>query len=136
MLPLPPATHREGDIDYDDPPPAGGPHNPCWAPWGVHEDPVRPENWVHNLEHGGVVFLYDCPDGCEAAVAKLAAFVDEHPQALLTPYLGLPTRFGYVSWGYRLLTDCDDIAAARAFYDAHVDRAPESITSGPPSACR
>lgn len=132
---LDPARHVEGDIDYADPPPTGGSHNRCWADWGVHVEAVQAEHWVHNLEHGGVVFLYRCPDGCADAVAALASFVDAHDRTILTPAPTLPARFAFVSWGYRLLTDCDDIDAAREFYDAHVDRAPESEGADPPADC-
>lgn len=136
MIAIGAAKHLEGDIDYKDSPPAGGAHNPCWAEWGAHAKEVRPENWVHNLEHGGVVLLYWCPDGCADTIAQLTEFADTHERALLTPYRDLPTRFAYVSWGYRLLTNCDDLATARMFYDAHVGRGPEDATSGPPAVCR
>jgi len=56
--PVESASHLLGPIDYPDPPPAGGDHNPCWTTWGVHADVVPVERWVHNLEHGGVVYLY------------------------------------------------------------------------------
>lgn len=129
------ALHVAGDFDYPDPPPAGGPHDACWAAWGVHDDELRAESWVHNLEHGGVVFLYRCPDACAEEVAELAALVREREQALLTPYGELPTRFGFVAWGARVTSDCHDLAAARAFYDAHVGRAPENVASDPPPPC-
>src|SRR5262249_13053589 len=45
------AIHVPDAVDYPDPPPVGGPHNPCWTTWGVHTDVVPPERWVHNLEH-------------------------------------------------------------------------------------
>ena len=131
-----PAPHVEGDIDYANAPPAGGTHNSCWATWGAHLDEVRPENWVHNLEHGGVVFLYGCPEGCAAAIARLTTFADAHQRALLTPYRDLPTRFAYVSWGYRLMTDCDDPSAAQAFYETHLGHGLEDVASGPPVSCR
>lgn len=136
MVTLGPAKHIEGNVDYEDPPPAGGAHNACWAPWGAHTDEVRPENWVHNLEHGGVVLLYWCPGGCADAIAELSAFADTHERALLTPYRDLPTRFAYVSWGYRMLTNCDDTTTARMFYDAHVGHGREDATAGPPAVCR
>src|SRR4051794_21406825 len=60
--------HVGGPIDYADRPPAGGPHDPCWAPWGVHSEPVADDHWVHNLEHGGIVYLYCCTD-CDDDVA-------------------------------------------------------------------
>src|SRR5262245_53797475 len=51
--------HVSGHIDYPDPPPASGNHNGrCWSDWGVIASEVPPERWVHNLEHGGIVFLY------------------------------------------------------------------------------
>ncbi|MBA2321104.1 MAG: DUF3105 domain-containing protein [Deltaproteobacteria bacterium] len=63
------AAHVTGDVIYEDPPPSSGDHDGCWSRWGVHVDPVPDERWVHNLEHGGVVFLYDCPEGCAEEVA-------------------------------------------------------------------
>jgi hypothetical protein len=38
-------------------PPASGPHYPVWAAWGVHDEVVERGLWVHNVEHGGIVFL-------------------------------------------------------------------------------
>ena len=129
------AAHVTGKIAYASEPPAGGSHNPCWTRWGVHEEPAQVERWVHNLEHGGVVFLYDCPDGCDDAVELLQSLVGKRQHALLTPYVHLPARFAVVSWGYRLVSECFDLAAFEAFYEAHVDRAPESITAGPSTGC-
>lgn len=127
--------HVVGPIEYADSPPASGDHDPCWARWGVHESVVLARNWVHNLEHGGVVFLYDCPDGCEDEVAELRALVEANPRTLLTRYPELPTRFAAVSWGHRLLSDCADRSAFQSFYDSHFDRGRESIGSDPPASC-
>jgi len=129
------AAHVPGDVVYKDPPPASGDHNACWSEWGVHTEAVADENWVHNLEHGGVVYLYDCGDGCAKQVKELAEFVEGRDRALLTPYADLPTKFGVVSWGHRLLSDCYDAKAFAAFYRKHVDNAPESLADGPPSGC-
>lgn len=135
-VPISSATHIEGDIDYPSLPPAGGDHNGCWAPWGVHDLEVRPENWVHNLEHGGVILLYNCEDDCPTEVAALTDFSASHGHTLLTPYAELPGRFAAVSWGHRLVSSCLDMDAIAAFYTSHVDRAPESVTSDPPTSCR
>jgi len=129
------AQHIEGDLDYGELPPAGGPHNPCWGDFGVHDEAFAPENWVHNLEHGGVVFLYECPDGCSDEQAALEDFVDAHAWAILTGFDGLGTRFAALAWGYRLMTDELDLDAFAAFYDAHADQAPESVPSGKPPGC-
>jgi hypothetical protein len=128
-------SHVVGTIDYPDRPPAGGDHNECWGTFGVHDTALDPERWVHNLEHGGVAFLYACPSGCSSDVATLSALVGGKGQALLTPYADMPTRFAVVSWGHRLKSNCLDAAAFEAFYKAHVDDAPESITSAPPAGC-
>lgn len=131
------ASHVFGGVDYADPPPSSGDHDACWARWGVHATPVPDELWVHNLEHGGIVYLYDCPDGCDAEVAELAALVERQGiHALLTPYDGLGTRFAAVAWEWRYTADCFDIDALEAFYTSRRDSAPESITSDPSPECQ
>ncbi|HEX2678719.1 MAG TPA: DUF3105 domain-containing protein [Polyangiales bacterium] len=134
-LPVTSAQHLVGTIHYPDPPPAGGDHNECWGTWGVHDTPLAAEHWVHNLEHGGVVFLYDCPSGCTAEVAALAKLVNAKPRTILSLYAPMPTRFAVVSWGYRLESDCLDLDAFTAFYLAHVNQAPEDIPDNPPAGC-
>ncbi len=129
------SAHVPGDVQYPDPPPASGDHNVCWAKWGVHEQPVADENWVHNLEHGGVVYLYNCAEECEQQVKQLAEFVTGRDRALLTRYEALPTKFAVVSWGYRLLTDCFDAEVLEDFYTLHVGNGPESLSAGPPDDC-
>lgn len=132
----PTRAHVDGGLDYDDPPPAGGDHDPCWAPWGVSDTELADENWVHNLEHGGVVLLYNCPDGCAEQVQTLTDFVAAHPDdTILTPYSLMDTPFAVVAWEHRLLMDCVDEAAIAAFYQDHRDQAPESTTSMPPEDC-
>jgi hypothetical protein len=143
---VPPAAespHVTGGVDYPDPPPTSGEHDPCWAPWGVHDDELPDERWVHNLEHGGVVLLYNCdggssagPDGCADEVAELAASVEARGQfGILTPYSLLPARFAAVAWGHRYVTDCFDPDALSSFWDSHVNQAPESVTADPGASC-
>lgn len=129
------AQHLEGDLLYGELPPAGGPHDPCWGDFGVHDEAFTPESWVHNIEHGAVVFLHDCPDGCADDRAALEAFVEQRSWAILTGYDGLDARFAALAWGYRLMTDELDLDAFAAFYDAHADQAPESVPSGKPAGC-
>jgi hypothetical protein len=127
--------HVAGGIDYTDLPPFGGSHDRCWTRFGVHEQEVADEHWVHNLEHGAVVFLYHCPDGCEDEVAALERLAGPRPFVLVMPYAELPTRFAAVAWGRRLLSECFDEAAFEEFYDRYFNHAPESWTSPPPSDC-
>jgi hypothetical protein len=135
-LALEPAQHLSGSIDYADTPPAGGPHGSCWADWGPHLDgPLPPEQWVHNLEHGGVVFLYHCPDGCSTELTQLTTLGSALSRVIVTEYPDMPAGFAAVGWGHRLVTRCFDMEALVAFYSAHFDQAPESISSGSPNGC-
>jgi hypothetical protein len=132
------AAHVEGAVDYAETPPLGGDHNACWATWGVHEDEVPPENWVHNMEHGGVVVLVDCPgDTCSAEWDQLADWVGGLPEgrAILTRTDTADFPFTVVSWGYRLELGCLDLALIQAFFDAHVGQGPEDVTAAPGAGC-
>lgn len=135
-LSLAPAVHVSGPIDYPDRPPAGGPHGPCWADYLPYlAGAVPPEEWVHNLEHGAVVFLYHCPDDCDEALGELVELTLQLPRVLLTEYTDMPAGFAAVSWGHRLVTSCFDATAFVAFHAEHYDRAPESVSSGRPGGC-
>jgi hypothetical protein len=131
------ASHVDGDLSYPDEPPSSGDHNGCWASWGVHTEEVAAENWVHNLEHGGVVFLYDCPEGCATEVEQLAAYVSSLPEgrAILSPYAAAEYRFTAVAWEHRLELGCLDLPLFQSFYGEHVGRGPEDVTSEPSSSC-
>lgn len=128
--------HHPGGIDYTVTPPAGGPHDPCWTDFGVHTEPVEDEHWVHNLEHGAVVILWNCPEGCSADQAAIEAQVPVlGPFAMSVPYSEMESRFAVISWQHRRTLGCYDADAIAAFYTEHVDQGPESTSSMPPSGC-
>jgi hypothetical protein len=127
--------HTNNPVTYPDPPPTSGPHNPCWGRWGVHDEPLAAERWVHNLEHGGVVFLYNCPEGCDQEVAALKQLNRNRHRTIITAYAVLPTRFAVVSWGHRLLSDCFDLATFDAFFERNFDHGPESNANPPNTTC-
>ncbi|MDP2309561.1 MAG: DUF3105 domain-containing protein [Pseudomonadota bacterium] len=136
-----PATSRQHVPDvvaYPSYPPSSGDHNPCWAEWGVHTEAVPTENWVHNLEHGGVVFLYDAATLPEADLATLTLWVGSLPEgrALLTPASApMDAMVAAVSWEHRLLLGCFDGASLDAFFWDRVGFAPEDVTSNPAASC-
>lgn len=134
-IPVTSANHTWNAIDYPDPPPVGGDHSPCWAQFGVHATELEDENWVHNLEHGGIVFLYRCPSGCDAEQVALEALVVGRRFAVVTPYSEMTANFAVVAWGRRLVLDVLDLEAFEAFYAAHADDAPESSSADPPASC-
>lgn len=128
--------HTVRELDYPDPPPVGGPHSYCWVEHGVYGEPVPDENWVHNLEHGDVVLLWNCPDGCPEQVTWMTGFAAEHPdRVVVTPYPEMPWRFAVVAWRFRWMGGCLDEAQVRSFYATHVDGAPESQMGPPPGEC-
>jgi Protein of unknown function (DUF3105) len=105
------------------------------VPWGTADQQLTPELWVHNLEHGGVAILYNCPSGCSADTAAIRSFVALAPQEsefhevklVASPYAVPGHRFALVAWGWRLFLDSWDPVQAEQFYAAHVDRAPEDV---------
>ena len=126
------AYHTRETIDYASTPPAGGPHHPCWATWGSHVAPVLDDNFVHNLEHGGVAFVYgDTSLQAEGDVLakELATYM------ITTPYANQSSAMSAVAWGWRLSLGCFDDATLRDFYTAHVNQAPESLLADPSADC-
>jgi hypothetical protein len=90
-----------GLIKYNSDPPTSGPHLPAIARWGVHDSPVPKELQVHNLEDGGVVVQYNCPQTnteCKALIAKLAEIVGKYEHTILAPYLGLSHKVALTAW--------------------------------------
>lgn len=120
--------HVPGNVDYEQVPPAGGPHDQIWLECGVYDEPVRDENAVHSLEHGTVWITYD-PDLAAAAVAKLAAVLPD--EGILSPYAGLTAPVTITVWERQLdLVGADD-PRLRLFLDEFGDgnTAPEPFAS-------
>lgn len=129
-----PGTHvaLPAAITYTDSPPTFGTHRPDWAKWGAYQF-VAPQNWIHNLEHGGIVLLYH-PCTPPAVVAQLRAWAYDHPpddggplRWVLTPYPGLPHPIMAVTWGWRYGAACVRPDELDAFLAAHYRKAPEDI---------
>jgi hypothetical protein len=121
-------------ITYRHNPPASGSHYPVWARYQEHTTTVARGYWVHNLEHGGVVFLYR-PSAPAAAVTALRdayrALPNDpacgHKRALLTADPDLPTDTAVVAADFQLEGGCTSAGAIRAFVDARIGRGPEQV---------
>jgi hypothetical protein len=73
------ATHVQelpDDYEYNSIPATSGLHNPQTAIWNLYDQPVPQINYVHNLEHGGLVIQY----GSEVPEAEVAALADWYQQ--------------------------------------------------------
>jgi hypothetical protein len=122
-------------IMYDANPPASGPHWPMWQePWGAYPQGLPRERWMHNLEHGGIVLAYNCPDGCDDVVSELTTIMSATPpdrfnlqRFLIVPDAVMPHKVAALAWGWRWQSDAVDMNGIRCFIDARYDRATESI---------
>ncbi len=127
------ANHvTEAPLEYERHPPATGPHRPRWARWGEY-DFLPPQRWLHNLEHGGVAFLYH-PCAPAALVDELRAVIRGFPDDdggpfrwVLTPYVDLPSAVAVVAWGHVYSAECVRADEIGAFVGAHYRRAPEDV---------
>jgi len=124
-------------VTYGTNPPTSGPHYPIWAAYQSYATPVPRGFYVHDLEHGAVVILYNCPSGCASDVAALQQFLDARPadplclppvksRIVVTPDPLSPTPFAAAAWGHTLTAECLDLATLGAFIDAHYAKAPEN----------
>lgn len=113
-------------------PPTSGPHYPQWAQWKYFDDPLSPEFFVHNLEHGGVVVLFNCSNDCSAEKQMLHdayTFVKPskygYPKLVVSPYSNLKTKFALLAWDKLVQTDTLDRSMLEQFYNMFVDKGPE-----------
>lgn len=121
-------------IQYADNPPSSGPHYPIWARYEAYSNEVPEGYWVHNLEHGAVVFLYR--DNASATVqSELQDVYDSlnddnicgHTRALLTANSHLQAEFAVVAWDHVLVANCVDQEAIFDFVKNFRNHGPENV---------
>ena len=123
-------------VTYTFCPPASGQHynaagqGPIQPRFYGPDDNTIPEGWIHNLEHGGLVILYNCArSGCDTAtldqLKQLATTFPASPRCaiaggLLSPVLTrfdqMKTSFAAVIWGRVLFQDKLDIPQMLEFF--------------------
>lgn len=122
-------------VNYKHNPPASGPHWPSPANWGIYKEQVPTEAWVHNLEHGGIVVLYNCRQNCKEVQKQLENLYNSIPpdpvfnekKILITPYPSLQTSFAALAWDYYLPMDSLDNQLVLRFYREHINKGPELV---------
>jgi hypothetical protein len=132
-------------VGYSHNPPTSGCHYsmPGQAPVspGAYNQIIAPEFWVHNLEHGYIVILYNCPggqygvNGCLDDFNQLVSWMRQQPKdpgglvayakIEVIPDADMPVKFAAVSWDWYQGWSTLDITAINAFYQNHVGRSPE-----------
>ncbi|RYE86618.1 MAG: DUF3105 domain-containing protein, partial [Myxococcales bacterium] len=147
--PIEPSPHVAtcSPLAFSSNPPSSGNHYGVWAQFRSYQKVIPRGFWVHSMEHGAVVLLHNCPDGCADDVVRLQQLIDAFPADPLCTGSGGPTRrlilvadpklgsrFGAAAWGHTLTADCLDPATLEslgAFMTAHYAQGPENFcTSG------
>jgi len=128
-------------VNYMTNPPSSGNHYSCWAAYQTYSSPIPWGNLVHALEHGAMILVYNCPEGCADDVAAMQAFIDALPpdtncgaslgknRIILMPDPDLDARFAATAWTWTLKANCFDPTAFQQFFDQHYDHGREVICS-------
>jgi len=106
---------------YNSRPPSSGMHCPDWGRWAefTPQNPLSACHFLHNLEHGAVVLLYNCPSGCPELVELLRDVIADAPldpncsglgikRLLITPYADMEATLAATTWGYTWTSNCVD----------------------------
>lgn len=105
---------------YNSTPPTSGPHYVDLARWGIHTQPIPNELQVHNLEDGGVMVQYSCPEGCPELIDALAGIVARYDtQVILAPYPDMDARIALTAWGRLDKFEAFDEARIVRFIEAY-----------------
>jgi hypothetical protein len=126
---------------YNDPP--LGPITPrVYGPG----DQAQPQGWIHNLEHGGLVVLYSCADGCPPesdlnALRALTSSLPDSPVCGLAPgqvgpviarFDQMDQRFAAMVWARVLYQDTLDTAEMVEFFATEAEQTnPEELCARP-----
>jgi len=103
---------------------------------GAYDQMIQPEYWVHNLEHGYTVVLYNCPSGCSSQFQQLRTWykglakdptgVVPYAKVIIIPWSSMTVPFAAVSWDWYDPIPNFSIAEVQRFYANHVGHGPET----------
>lgn len=110
-------SHTQGEVDYEQTPPVGGPHHPLWQNCGFYSEPVIDEHAVHSLEHGAVWITYS-PDLPQEQVEALRNIATGQTYILVSPYEGLPSPVVASAWNHQIRLDSADDPRLQEFIEA------------------
>jgi hypothetical protein len=131
------SPHIDRDTDpgqYNSNPPTSGLHYADEANAGFYDENIYtyPAAYlVHNLEHGYVIFWYNCDlldeSACTELKSQIRTVMDELGGTKLIgyPWDSLEVPLVITSWGRLEKFESFDAEKAKAFYRANLNRAPE-----------
>lgn len=119
--------------DYKTSPPTSGDHiqPPLQLADGAYLDPPSPLNFVHSMEHGRMLIMYQ-PDLPEAAQLELRGLYDTmYSGTLLFPFADMPYEVAVTTWrnllGCKTYQGAKTIDAIRDFGNEHWGTGPEGV---------
>jgi len=124
--------------EYNSDPPTSGPHYAEDLPGGFYEEsdlaqysPYPVGYVVHSLEHGFIIFWYNCDviteSECSDLKTQLQTYLDDssNKKLIAFPWKSTDVPLVLTSWGKRLEMPVFDRAVAKAFIDRNRLNAPE-----------
>lgn len=120
--------------DYNSDPPTSGLHYAEEAQAGFYDTNIYtyPAGYlVHNLEHGYVIFWYNCDllseSACSDLKNQIRTVIDDlgGTKLIAYPWPSLEVPVVVTSWGRLQKFETFDVAQAKAFYQTNLNRAPE-----------
>ena len=119
---------------YNSDPPTSGRHYAEEAQKGFYESNIYtyPAAYlVHNLEHGYVIFWYNCDlldeSGCANLKEQIKTTMDDlgGTKLIAYPWTSLDVPLVMTSWGRLQKFEAFDSQQAKAFYRSNLNKAPE-----------
>jgi hypothetical protein len=119
---------------YTTNPPTSGHHYATWKQAGFYEantDPYPQGYLVHNLEHGYIIFWYNCTilseTECTELKAQIRTVMDGagNFKVIAYPWDQIDVPLVMTSWGYTLSMETFNAEQATIFIEQHRNRAPE-----------
>ena len=118
----PGATHDP----YNSNPPTSGPHYAQPTNWGIYSTPLKDEQAIHNLEHGGIWISYKDID--EQTKSQLEAIAKANSgSVILSPRSNNDAKITLSSWLRQTKLDNYDEAKILEFIKANKNKSPEPI---------
>lgn len=113
-----PTGHTLSPVLYPQTPPAGGEHHPTWLNCGIYSEPVPNVYAVHAMEHGAIWVTYDPARLSADELTTLKSYLPS-TYAVLSPYVGLPSRIVLSAWNKQLVLDSPTDDRIPAFFEEY-----------------
>jgi hypothetical protein len=129
-------------ITWNSNPPSSGAHYAYWAAYQTYTTAVPRPYYVHDLEHGAIVFAYKCDDdagNCGDVASALQEASDSLPddplcagqgvrvRTVITPDPLLDVPVAAAAWGWVYKAQCVDLPTLKSFAADHYGHGGESL---------